>query len=195
MIDIWLASKSPRRRELLQQLGVRFDVVSVDVAERIGPGESAGAYVARLAVDKAQAGAETRSLVLGADTIVVLADRVLEKPKDLDHFKQMFELLSGKTHQVMTAIALCRRVSEREVKTVSRVCVSDVTFRAISAAEAHRYWQTGEPRGKAGGYGIQGFGAAFVTRLEGSYSNVVGLPLHETSELLAPLAVPIWNPL
>lgn len=180
--EIYLASASPRRRELLTQLGVRFEVLRVEVEECRAPQEAAAAYVTRLAGDKASAGwlacAGSRP-VLGADTIVVVDGDVLEKPRDQAHAATMMRRLSGRTHQVMTAVALAYAggVAVRRV-------VTDVTFRAVNEAEIAAYWQTGEPADKAGGYGIQGIAGKFVTYLAGSYSAVVGLPLPETDELL-----------
>lgn len=189
-MDLLLASKSPRRRELLQQIGVRFDVLAVHVPELRNEYEDPEQYVQRLATQKARAGSVLRAdvPVLGADTIVVINEQVLEKPRDKDDAVAMLQKLSDTTHQVYTAVALSH---EHRHKTV--LCRSDVTFRAIETAEAERYWLTGEPQDKAGGYGIQGFAAVFVANLQGSYSNVVGLPLLQTQQLLAQFDVPVWN--
>lgn len=179
---LYLASASPRRRELLTQLGVNFSLLRVDVEECRQPGEAARAYVSRLAQEKARAGwlACQGSLpVLGADTIVVIDQSVLEKPRDQGHAAQMMRQLSGRTHQVMTAIALAT------VHGIDlRLVVTDVTFRPLDDEEIAAYWSTGEPADKAGGYGIQGVGGKFVSHLSGSYSAVVGLPLLETDLLL-----------
>ncbi len=179
---IYLASASPRRRELLTQLGVAFEVLRVEVVECRAEQEAAADYVTRLAGDKALAGWQVCAgarPVLGADTIVVVDGDVLEKPRDQAHAATMMRRLSGRTHQVMTAVALAYAggVAVRRV-------VTDVTFRAVNEAEIAAYWQTGEPADKAGGYGIQGIAGKFVTYLAGSYSAVVGLPLPETDELL-----------
>lgn len=189
-VDLILASKSPRRRELLAQIGVRHRVVAVDVPEIHQPGEAPAAYVTRLALSKARAGVDLCPgvPVLGADTVVVLQGKVLEKPADQAAALGMLAQLSGQTHSVLTAIALCCNGRAEQ-----RLCETRVTFRAISAHEAERYWLSGEPRDKAGGYGIQGFGAVFVSHLEGSYSNVVGLPLAETHQLLQHFDVPVWK--
>ena len=179
---LYLASASPRRRELLTQLGVAFALLRVDVEEVRRPDEPAETYVRRLAADKALAGWQAcagQLPVLGADTIVVLDGDVLEKPRDQQDAARMMRLLSGRTHQVMTAIAVASASGISQ-----RLVVTDVTFRALDEAEIAAYWQTGEPADKAGGYGIQGIAGKFVTYLAGSYSAVVGLPLPETDELL-----------
>ncbi len=182
--DIYLASASPRRRELLAQLGVRYALVAAGVDESRREGESPEMYVLRLAREKAQAGFlalgdRPPRPVLGADTVVVDGDAVLGKPRDPEHAVAMLTRLGGRTHNVLTAVALVD--GEREA---SRLSVSHVTFRPIDEAEARRYWATGEPADKAGGYAIQGRAAAFIERLEGSYSGVMGLPLFETAQLL-----------
>jgi septum formation protein len=179
---LYLASASPRRRELLAQLGYPFEVLSLDVPEELAPGEAASDYAQRLAAAKAQAGwqrCEGRLPVLGADTIVVLDGVVLEKPRDQADAERMLASLSGRRHQVMTAVALAGKpgVSVTLVTT-------DVTFRVLSAEEITEYWHTGEPADKAGSYGIQGLAGRFVSRIEGSYTAVVGLPLLETDLLL-----------
>ncbi len=180
---ICLASRSPRRRELLHQIGVDFDVIDVDVDEQRGPQESAEAFVARVALDKARAGrsalpAGSSMPVLGADTAVVIDDDVLGKPRDGTDAARMLSLLSGRTHRVLTAVAL---VAGRETVCVS---TSKVTFRTLGDAECAAYWASGEPADKAGAYAIQGLAAVFISRLEGSYSGVMGLPLYETATLL-----------
>ena len=181
---ICLASQSPRRRELLLQIGVNHRVVPVHVDEAVLPDETAAAYVARLAKAKAVAGwraqaPEHRLPVLGADTAVILDGHILGKPRDQVHAVEMLRSLSGRTHQVLTAVALaCPGV---EIRTST----SHVTFRTLEQAECVAYWQTGEPADKAGGYAIQGVAAQFITHLDGSYSGVMGLPLYETAQLLA----------
>ena len=179
-IDIHLASTSPRRRELLAQIGVRHDVVPVVVDETPRPGEAPAEYVLRLALAKARAGHALRGdrPVLGADTAVVVDDRILGKPLDRDDALGMLARLAGREHRVLTAVAV---VGEREE---TRLSVSHVRFRPIDAAEAAAYWATGEPADKAGGYAVQGLGAIFVESIAGSYSGVMGLPLFETGELL-----------
>lgn len=182
--SVLLASGSPRRQELLQQIGVDFDRVVVDVAEIRQPGETPESFVVRVAGDKAAAGRQQRlddpRPVIGADTAVVLGNQVFGKPQDYDHAAEMLRALSGVTHQVLSAVVVVPQQGE----PLLAVCASDVTFRAISEAEISAYWQTGEPLGKAGGYAIQGRAALFVERLVGSYSAVMGLPLFETARLL-----------
>ena len=188
-VHLLLASQSPRRQELLRQIGVRFAVLPPTVIEVPQAGESPAAYVQRLALAKAEVGSRLRPElpVLGADTVVVHRGRILEKPRDRADGLAMLESLAGDSHLVMTGVALCRGNDQRVL-----VVTTEVHFRAISSAEAERYWATGEPADKAGGYGIQGFGAVFIAHLEGSYSNVVGLPLTETQALLAQFDVPVW---
>ncbi|MCP1439403.1 septum formation protein [Erwinia persicina] len=183
MISLYLASGSPRRRELLTQLGLRFARLSTQVEERQQPGEMAEAYVRRLALEKAQAGvavAEQDLPVLGADTIVVLNNEVLEKPADEAAAAAMLAKLSGQTHQVMTAVALADRQRQ-----LACMVVTEVTFRLLSEEDIAAYIASGEPMDKAGAYGIQGLGGNFVRKINGSYHAVVGLPLVETAELLS----------
>jgi septum formation protein len=178
---ICLASASPRRRELLTQIGVPHVVRPAHIDEALRAHESAPDYVVRLAREKALAVcAEEATLpVLGADTAVVLDRTIFGKPSGREDAIDMLMRLSGRTHEVLTAIALATRAALAE-----RLSVSRVTFRVLTAAECGAYWDTGEPRDKAGAYAIQGRGAAFVERLEGSFSGVMGLPLFETAELL-----------
>jgi len=190
---IYLASESPRRRELLQQIGVSFRLVGAAVDEAVLAGESARAYVARLAAAKADAGWQNcrdaqPAAVLAADTAVILDGRILGKPTDRRDAEDMLEQLSGRTHEVLTAIALCTATGRS-----SRISRSEVTFRAIAAGEVRAYWETGEPRDKAGAYAIQGRAAVFVADLRGSFSGVMGLPLFETAELLSDAGIPYWN--
>ena len=179
---IILASASPRRQALLQQIGVRFHQRVAEVDETPLDNEAAQDYVVRLAVAKARAVRRQSSgdevPVLGADTAVVVDGRLLGKPSDLAHARDMLHLLSGRRHQVLSAVAL---VKDRQAVRVSD---SSVWFRALSEKDIEDYWKTGEPRDKAGAYGIQGIGAMFIERLEGSYSGVMGLPLYETAQLL-----------
>jgi len=182
-MDICLASQSPRRRELLRQIGVDFELLPVDIDETPLAGETPEACVQRLALEKARAGRAGQSAastlpVMGADTIVVAGDAVLGKPADRGAAIEMLQLLSDSTHRVITAVALA---GDHEA-----VCMhtSHVTFRTLTARECEAYWETGEPQDKAGAYAIQGLAAMFITRLEGSYSGVMGLPLYETAALL-----------
>ncbi|KAB0304724.1 septum formation inhibitor Maf [Vibrio fortis] len=199
-----LASGSPRRKELLTQLGYEFSVLVTDIEEQQQPDEDAQVYVQRLSLDKAKAALNliaeqepnsdstvslgsdnTASLgsdnivVLGSDTVVVSQGQVLEKPSDLADCKRMLTQLSAQRHQVMTAVSV---VSADKHKT--EIVITDVWFKPLSEQEIEKYWQTGEPCDKAGSYGIQGLGGRFVTRIEGSYYAVVGLPLFETDQLL-----------
>ena len=189
--DIILASQSPRRREILSQLGVRYHVHSADIEEVHQSHESATDYVLRLATEKAQAVAAgfTELPVLGADTIGVCNGQILEKPTSQAHAKSMLEAMSDCTHQVISGIAMVQ--GDRIATAVS---VTDVLFRPLSQAEITAYWHTGEPQDKSGGYAIQGLGAAFVQSISGSYSNVVGLPIEALVPLLERFKVPIWQP-
>lgn len=186
MTELYLASGSPRRRELLAVLELAFERLVTDVAEQKQPDEAPADYVLRLACDKALAGVAVAPQdlpVLGADTIVVLDGQVLEKPRDEAHAAQMLTALSGRQHQVMTAIALADRQTHR-----GTLVVTDVTFRSLSADDIQHYILSGEPMDKAGAYGIQGKGGCFVREIRGSYYAVVGLPLVETQELYSEFA-------
>lgn len=180
-VDLLLASRSPRRRELLDQIGLTYRVLDPDVDETPDPGESPQALVERLARAKAEAGRGTADglPVLAADTAVVADGVALGKPEDEAHALAMLERLSGRSHVVASGIAVAAGGA-----ISSRVVESIVTLRPTTASERRAYWASGEPDGKAGAYAIQGLGAVFVERLEGSYSNVVGLPLFETLALL-----------
>lgn len=186
-MNIILASGSPRRRQLLEQLGLSFTVQSSDVDESVKPGLSPAAMVEQLSLRKGQAVAERvgpDSLVLAADTVVALGDAVLGKPQDRAKAVSMLTSLSGKTHQVYTGVTLLgggRRVTEHETTAV--------TFRSLSREEIVAYVDTGEPMDKAGAYGIQGYGALLVERLEGDYFNVMGLPLCRLGRMLAAFGV------
>lgn len=185
-----LASNSPRRRELLLRLGVTFQVCPQDIDESVLDAEKPYAYVQRVALEKAQSalGVNPDALVLAADTSVIVDDQILGKPQDSADAAFMLALLSNREHIVLTAITLADSLRQR-----STVVRTTVNFRSISTAEMQRYWETGEPIGKAGAYAIQGFGAAFVESIEGSFSNVVGLPLFETAEYLQEFGVAIWQ--
>lgn len=178
-----LASASPRRRELLEQIGVRYEIAEHTVSEVALPGESPTTFVTRLALEKAQS---ARSLlahhpwpVLGADTIVVCDDHILGKPLDRMDAQRMWALLSGRDHHVYSAVALCNMTESAVLMSTTRV-----RFRQLTEQDCETYWSSGEPQGKAGAYAIQGLGALFVSEIEGSYTGVVGLPLFETAELL-----------
>ena len=180
MPSLILASSSPRRKEILEALGVEFTVRSVAVDESVRKGETAADMVLRLAVAKAGAIAgEPQQIIIGADTAVVLGQEIFGKPADADDALRMLSRLSGQTHQVMTGLAVA---GFQGVKTV--LSVTDVRFRKITQDEALLYWQSGEPRDKAGAYAIQGRGGVFVEAIMGSYTGVVGLPVFETACLL-----------
>lgn len=183
---LFLASTSPRRRELLQQIGLSFEVLRVDVNESTQVNESPEEYVQRLSLAKAQSGlaqCPSNSLVLAADTTVVIDNHIIGKPENLEQAITIWQLLSGRCHQVLTGVTLA---NHNQSKTI--VVTTDVYFCPLSMKEMLAYWQTGEPQDKAGGYGIQGKGALFVKKIDGSYSNVVGLPLTETVQLLRQFA-------
>lgn len=180
---VYLASASPRRRELLDQIGVRYRVHAVGLEERQFEAEAPDEFVRRMAAEKARRARlaldGSREPVLAADTAVVVDHRVLGKPRDRDHGLAMLARLSGREHQVLTAVMLVHARREH-----LRLSTTHVRFRATTPAEREAYWETGEPADKAGAYAVQGLGGIFIERLEGSYSGVVGLPLAETAELL-----------
>ena len=195
MATLYLASGSPRRRELLTQIGVPFLSQVVPIDENPLPDEPPVAYVERLARAKAQAGLAALSqpldaVVLGADTAVVLDGRILGKPADAAEAQATLTALSGRSHQVLTAVALAS-----PMRVAVRVVSSQVSFRPLRAEEIAAYWASGEPQDKAGSYAIQGLAAVFVSQLQGSYSAVVGLPLCETAELLEEFAISCWQSL
>ena len=178
--ELLLASTSPRRREILSALRLEFEVCHVDIDETPLPAESAEAMVLRLAAAKVEAADRgSATLVLGADTAVVIGDQKLGKPVDEADCLAMLDMLSGRSHRVVTGVAL-----HTPAGTETAVSTTDVYFREIGRDEALAYWQSGEPCDKAGAYAIQGLGGAFVTRIDGSYSGVVGLPVFETLQLL-----------
>jgi septum formation protein len=188
-----LASASVRRSQLLRQIGVEHRILSADIDETPVAGEAPADYVRRLAAGKAEAvmarlAGEPSSAVLAADTTVVLDGRIFGKPSDESECIEMLGALAGRTHSVLTAVALAREGGLRQALDESRV-----TFRSIDVGERRRYGASGEPAGKAGGYAIQGFGAVFVARLEGSFSGVMGLPLYQTAELLDAAGVRRWH--
>jgi len=187
---LYLASKSPRRSELLARLGLDFGLLDVDVPEHRAPGEPAEDYVRRVAREKAGAGllhvvAVTGAVVLGGDTEVVLDDDVFGKPHDAADAAAMLRRLSGRTHRVISALSLVS--ASREAMAVS---VSEVTFAELDDADIEAYLATGEWQDRAGAYAIQGRAQAFIAHLSGSYSGVMGLPLYETAQLLRKFAVP-----
>jgi septum formation protein len=184
---ILLASASPRRSELLRQVGIAHEVRPVDVDESVRPDEAPSAYVLRLAEAKAaalwqQLDAGQRRPVLAADTTVALAGEIFGKPAGAAEARAMLGRLSGRTHEVHTAVAVLHAGG-----AAARVSSSSVSLRELSAAEIDWYWRTGEPADKAGGYAVQGRAAVFIRHIAGSYSGIMGLPLYETWELLAPV--------
>jgi septum formation protein len=185
-----LASASPRRRELLAQIGVPHVVAVPRVDEAALPGEGAADYVVRMARSKARGSPAPGAAlpVLAADTIVVIDGRICGKPANAQQGIAMLLQLSGRSHQVLTAVALAHAAG-----VAHRLSSSEVRFRALSRAECLAYWNTGEPRDKAGGYAVQGRGAVFIEHLSGSYSGVMGLPLFETAQLLEAAGVPYWQ--
>ncbi|WP_415896744.1 Maf family protein [Neptuniibacter sp. QD72_48] len=190
-MELILASASPRRKALLDQIGVQCSVKPVDICEDVRDAELAMDYVERLAIEKAQACfacTDGSKAVLGSDTTVVLDGRIMGKPADQNEAIETLQRLSGNTHQVLTAVALVTAEQTRSV-----VVSTNVRFRPISLAECKAYWRSGEPQDKAGSYGIQGFGAVFVEEIKGSYSAVVGLPLTETAEMLVQAGIRIWH--
>jgi nucleoside triphosphate pyrophosphatase len=190
-VRLILASASPRRAELLRAAGYEFGIHAVEIDERSRTGESPVEYVQRLAQEKS-AGAfkelsegEASTLVLGADTAVVIGSEILGKPRDVEDAARMLRLLSGRTHQVLTGVCLVN--AER---SVSHVEISDVTFARLTEDQIAWYVSSGEGRDKAGGYAIQGLAARFIPRIEGSYSNVVGLPIASVDDLIHRLTTP-----
>lgn len=186
---ITLASHSPRRKELLERIDVRFQSVMVAIDETPEPHEGPEMYVLRMALEKARRGyaaSDGQVPALGADTAVVLDDEILGKPRNQAHGHAMLQRLGGCTHRVVTGVALA---DDREV---TRLSVSHVAMRPVTEDEVERYWHSGEPVDKAGGYAIQGLGGVFVEHLEGSYTGVMGLPLYETTLLFDEFSLP-WR--
>ncbi len=183
MPSLILASASPRRRQLLHEAGVAFTVLPSNITEEIRPGETPETYALRVAREKAQDIAQRfpGSWVLGADTIVAIDEQILGKPKDFDDGFRMLRSLSGRAHRVMTAFVL---IDEMGTMHTSQVVVSHVMFNVLSDEQIHAYLATGEPNDKAGAYAVQGLGSALVARVEGSYSNIVGLPIEEVLRAL-----------
>lgn len=196
---LYLASSSPRRAELLQQIGVEFEVFSSLIDETPFPDETPINYVRRMAEQKANAAfqqyrqtsgiSNPSAIFLAADTSVILQGAILGKPNDEQDHVSMLTALSGRAHQVISGFA----VMSLENGVISYSVTTDVVFKKLTEQQIKSYWQTGEPQDKAGGYGIQGYGAIFVDSISGSYSNVVGLPLTEVSELLIQFGIPVWS--
>ena len=190
MSSLILASASPRRSELLKQIGLAHSIQVADVDETVFRNESAADYVLRVAHAKSSAihqSCSEDSIVLAADTAVVLGDKIMGKPGNMEHAIDMLSQLSASTHQVYSAVSLRGR------HTQQCISVSDVTFRAISAQEIIQYWHTGEPADKAGAYAIQGLASIFIESISGSFSGIMGLPLFETAQLLSNEGIKIFN--
>ncbi|NNF16455.1 MAG: septum formation inhibitor Maf [Gammaproteobacteria bacterium] len=187
---IILASASPRRARLLQQLGVSFIQEAARIDESVRPGESPEEHVARLSIAKCKKVITVRDdcTILGSDTVVVADNEILGKPQDQQDHARMLRSLSARTHRVCTGVTLMSRSASQ-----TEVNISEVTMRSISAQEISRYWHTGEPCDKAGGYAIQGFGAAFISHIAGSYSGIMGLPVFETAQMLESFGHSVWN--
>ncbi len=181
MANLILASSSPRRKELLQQLGLDFEIYSPDIDESVLEGELVEAYVQRLAEVKAQAVLVThpQATIIAADTSLALDDKIIGKPENKQHAFEIWSMLSNRKHDVLTGICVAHAT-----KIISTVVRTQVEFQKLSLNDMEDYWATGEPLGKAGAYAIQGIAAQYIPRIEGSYSNVVGLPLYETIQLL-----------
>ena len=181
MAHLILASSSPRRKELLLQMGLDFDIHSPDIDESVFEHEQIEQYVLRLAKTKAQAvlGIYPQATVVAADTSLVFADQIIGKPESKQHAFEIWQLLSGQKHEVLTGVCVANIH-----QLLSVVVRTEVEFQSLSLNDMEAYWATGEPLGKAGAYAIQGIAAKYVTSIHGSYSNVVGLPLHETMQLL-----------
>lgn len=184
MSEIILASASPRRAELLDQIGIGYQVQVVDIDEHAIHNETPEALVVRLAKEKSQAVKQASLPVLGADTLGVLNGQLLVKPENYEHAYQMLSHMSGNWHEILSAVAITHKQETRV-----RLNRNRVLFRPIREDEIKAYWQTGEPQDKAGAYAIQGLAAMFIERIEGSYSGIMGLPLFETSQLLAEFGI------
>lgn len=188
--SVLLASSSPRRVSLLQQVGLMFETMSPDVDESLVAGEMPVNYVERLSKSKAAAGLIHRPtyVVIAADTVVALGDEVIGKPRDRANGIEMLMRLSGTTHRVLTGVTVASAAESR-----TKVVASDVSFRAVSDDEAYAYWHTKEPADKAGGYGLQGIGSIFVEKIHGSPSAVIGLPMLETELMLKHFGIDTWS--
>ena len=187
-----LASKSPRRSELLEQAGLTFSVIPSDVDESMVAVSSPDSYVISLAESKALDISQRHpaAWVIGADTIVLIDGKILGKPASINEAHDMLQRLSGKTHQVLTGYCIC---CQKKNRVFSETAKTDVRFKKLNDAEINWYIQTGEPFDKAGAYAIQGLGAVFVESIQGSYSGVVGLPLCETAQLLSRFGIDIFD--
>ena len=190
MIQVVLASGSPRRAQIMEAIGVPCRVAPQKIDESLRDGESVVNYVERLSREKAESalGEFCQSVIIGADTAVVLGDVILEKPKDRAAGTEMLSLLSGRRHLVFTGLTVLY-----SSLVITDVVTTEVSFRDISNEEMELYWKTGEPEDKAGGYGLQGIGGTFVTSIRGSYSGVLGLPVFETERALKKAGIDTWR--
>lgn len=190
MIQVVLASGSPRRAQIMEAIGVPCRVAPQKIDESLRDGESVVNYVERLSREKAESalGEFCQSVIIGADTVVVLGDLILEKPKDRAAGTEMLSLLSGRRHLVFTGLTVLY-----SSLVITDVVTTEVSFRDISNEEMELYWKTGEPEDKAGGYGLQGIGGTFVTSIRGSYSGVLGLPVFETERALKKAGIDTWR--
>jgi len=186
MTDIILASASPRRAELLDQIGISYHKQVVDIDESSLSQEASEDLVQRLAIEKSQAIKDQKLPVLGSDTLGVIGNELLVKPRDIEHAIQMLSAMSGRWHKILTAVAITHNNETNVLLNINRVL-----FRPISEAEIKAYWHTGEPQDKAGAYAIQGLAASFIQQIEGSYSGIMGLPLFETVKLLKQVGVSV----
>jgi len=198
--QIYLASQSPRRRALIEQLGIRYQTLNVEVDESPHSREAPVDFVERLALQKARAGwqlaAKPMAPVVGADTCIVLDGEIVGKPESQQQGIALLKRYSGRAHEVYTGVAIVGSGTddqEPEIMHYVRTNISTVTFRAITNEECEQYWKSGEPIGKAGGYAIQGLASVFIEKLEGSYSGVMGLPLFEFAELISLFGIKILN--
>jgi len=185
-----LASASPRRSDLLTQLGLKHNIQIADIDETVYPNEKPADYVVRVAHEKSrviQQRNNNTDIILAADTSVVLNDYIMGKPENLEHALSMLTSLSGNTHQVYSAISL------RGQSTQQAVSISNVTFRILSESEIINYWHTGEPADKAGAYAVQGLASIFIQSIQGSFSGIMGLPLFETAQLLSNEGIKVFN--
>ena len=190
---VYLASGSPRRSELLMQMGVTFDILRLEIDETLLENESAIHYVERLAKAKAQAGwkslgSDGKHAVIAADTSVIVDHAILGKPDNDEQARSMLQLLSGRQHQVLTAVTLIQ-----DKRVLCRLSKSYVTFSVLTLKEIDWYLSTGEGRDKAGSYAVQGLAAMFIADIRGSYSGIMGLPVHETRELLMEISKPCYE--
>ena len=188
MQRIYLNSASPRRKRLLEQMGIDFELIHFPISEQVNDGEQPLDYVLRMSKEKAKTEIGKNGLTIGADTIVCLGDRIFGKPKSLDDAKEALKMLSGCEHVVLTSVSVFDGTRLEHVTSESKVQI-----KKLSSQEIEDYCKTGEPLGKAGSYGIQGIGGIFVHQIKGSYSGIVGLPIFETEQLLSQFKIDTWR--